>query len=97
MSIESEVPFQRQAAFGQDGELEVESRILETTLAEHGVDIDLNRPSSRIDRPASDEFVDDRLEMAHLDVSEQGALFASDDDAQVTLEGDSASVRCLFE
>lgn len=96
MSIETGVPLQRQVAFGQDGQLEVESGAVETTLAEHGVDLNLHQPSSRIDQPASHEFVDDRLELVRSEVSEQGALFASDDDAQVTLEGDSAALRYLF-
>ena len=48
--------------------------------------------------PEASEFgVDDRPEVEHSDKGDQASLFADTAENQLTLAGDDAADRCLFE
>ena len=98
MSDRPEIEIQRQTAFGDDGQLEVTEKSVETSLEDFGADVDHRDRDSRLDRPEASEFgVDDRPEVERSSESDQSSLFATTDEDQQTLTGDKAVVRCLFE
>lgn len=91
----------------ENGFLELDDTPFETTLFDHGVDIEIRAPTPRIETGGSDEFVDDRPVSAvrerlggdsqdSEDLSQQGMLFASTDADQRTLDGEQASDRFMF-
>jgi len=88
-----------QAAFSDDGELEVQESSVETSLKDFGADVDHRDRESRRDQPEASEFgVDDRPEMQDaVEDDEQAALFPETDEDQQTLTGECAATRCLFE
>ena len=51
MSHRPEIEIQRQTAFGEDGQLEVTERSVETSLKDFGADVDHRDRDSRHDRP----------------------------------------------
>ena len=86
----------RQAVFGTEG-LEVETGAVETTLPDHGIEVDHQR-STRLDVPTSESFVDDRPQTSasSVDAGEQEPLFASSTPGQRTLDDRDASMVPLF-
>ncbi|MFC7140016.1 hypothetical protein ACFQMA_09235 [Halosimplex aquaticum] len=95
-------------SIGENGFLELDDTPSETTLFDHGVDIDTRTPTPRIETGGSDEFVDDRPVSAVRErlggdsqdseyPSQQGMLFASTDADQRTLDGEQASARFMFD
>ncbi len=84
--------------------LEIDDTPFETTLSDHGLDIDTQVRTSRIDSGGSQEFVDDRPLSAirasnggNSTEERQEALFVNTEADQRTLGGGQASARCLFE
>lgn len=79
----------------------------ETTLFHHGIEIDTQRRTSRIDTGGSEEFIDDRPLTAIRprnsgDSTEdrpghQGTLFTDTVVDQRTLDGERANARFIFE
>ena len=98
MSDRPEIEIQRQTAFGDDGQLEVAEKSVETSLEDFGADVDHRDRDSRLDRPEASEFgVDDRPEIVQSSTGEQSTLFADTDADQQTLTGSEAAMQCLFE
>lgn len=88
---------QRQMVFADDGEMEPEEGAVGTSLVDFGADIDHRERTARTDEPSASEFgVDDRPEVTKANDGEQGALFASADENQRTLDGEQAAGRSLF-
>lgn len=95
-----EISVHYQAAFGDDGEIDVVQQSVETSLDDYGADVDHREVDSRLDRPAASEFgVDDRAEVrrAETETSDQVSLFVDTADDQQTLTGEQASSQCLFD
>lgn len=87
----------QQMVFVEDSRMEPEEGPVGTSLEDFGADIDHRERSTRIDEPSANEFgVDDRPEVRRSEGGEQGALFASVDDDQRTLDGGQAAGRSLF-
>ncbi|GAA0312766.1 hypothetical protein [Halarchaeum salinum] len=88
-----------QAAFSDNGGLEVQESSVETSLEDFGADVDHRDRESRRDRPKASEFgVDDRPEVQDSNEDdEQAVLFPDTDDDQQTLTGERAATRCLFD
>lgn len=87
----------RQTQFDTDG-LSAETPRSEATLVAYGLRVDSSIPRSRLAVPASDAFVDDRPpRRIESRADQQCLLFPTNDPNQQTLEGDSASIRFLFE
>ena len=98
MSKRPVISVHRQTAFGDDGQLEITERSVETSLEDFGAEIDHRNCDSRLDRPAASQFgVDDRPEVIQSSESDQSSLFADTDEDQRTLEGNDAAARCLYE
>nr|WP_224829003.1 hypothetical protein [Saliphagus infecundisoli] len=100
MANRPEITIQHQAAFTDDGDLELTEESVETSLEDFGADVSHRDQESRLDRPTASEFgVDDRVEVRELagDDSDQSSLFADTADDQQTLTGEDASARFLFE
>lgn len=88
----------------ETGLLDIDDTPFETTLSDHGLDIDTQPRTSRIDTGGSQEFVDDRplsaLRSSNVrDRSEgiQEKLFTDTDADQRTLAGRQANAKCLFK
>nr|WP_232833817.1 hypothetical protein [Saliphagus sp. LR7] len=100
MANRPEITIQHQAAFTDDGDLELTEESVETSLEDFGADVSHRDQESRLDRPTASEFgVDDRIEVRESagDDSDQSSLFADTADDQQTLTGEDASARFLFE
>ncbi|GGL45363.1 hypothetical protein GCM10009037_31000 [Halarchaeum grantii] len=99
MSDTPDLDVHHQAAFDDDGELEVQESSVETSLEDFGADVDHREREPRRDQPEASEFgVDDCPEVQDaVEDDEQAALFPDTDDDQQTLTGESAATRCLFE
>ena len=98
MSDRPEIEIQRQTTFGDDGQLEVTEKSVETSLEDFGADVDHRDRDSRLDRPEASEFgVDDRPGVVQSSTGEQSTLFADTDADQQTLTGSEAAMQCLFE
>jgi hypothetical protein len=92
----------------EHGLLALDDEPFETTLFDHGVDVDTRQPTSRLETGGSKEFIDDRPASAirsghdQTDSFEagsgiQGTLSADTALDQRTLNGDQASARFMFE
>ncbi|MFC4987077.1 hypothetical protein [Saliphagus infecundisoli] len=100
MSDRPEITIQHQAAFTDDGELELTGESVATSLEDFGADVSHRDQESRLDRPAASEFgVDDRVEVrqSEADDTDQTSLFADTADDQQTLTGEDASAQFLFD
>ncbi|GGN25073.1 hypothetical protein [Halarchaeum nitratireducens] len=99
MSDTPNIDVHHQAAFSNDGGLEVTESSVETSLEDFGADVDHRDRETRRDQPATSEFgVDDRPEVQDaVDDDEQVALFPETDEDQQTLPGERAATHCLFE
>ncbi|ELY62594.1 hypothetical protein [Natronococcus jeotgali] len=100
MTDRPEITTQHQAAFTDDGELELTEESVETSLEDFGADVSHRDVEPRLDRPAATEFgVDDRVEVRQLEGSDtdQASLFADTAADQQTLTGEDASAQFLFE
>lgn len=99
MSDTPNIDVHHQAAFSNDGELEVTESSVETSLEDFGADVDHRDRETRRDQPAASEFgVDDRPEVQDaVEDDEQAALFPETDEDQQTLTGERAATRCLFD
>lgn len=91
-------------AVDEKGLLKLDDTPFETTLFDHGVNVDTRSQTSRIETAGSDDFIDDRPLTKtgnSLDAGNgpgmQGTLFADTAVDQRTLEGDQASARFMFE
>jgi hypothetical protein len=92
------IVIQRQATFGQTGELEVSDDPVETSLVDFGAEVDHRERTPRLDRPEADTFGrDDRPTMRRQREAEQFPLFADVAPDQQTLGGEAAAFRSLFE
>jgi hypothetical protein len=103
MSEESEesgskrIEIQRQATFGQTGELEVSEEPVETSLVDFGAEVDHRERTPRVDQPEAETFGrDDRPEGRRRREAEQFPLFADVETDQQTLDGETAAFRSLF-
>ena len=97
MSKHPDIEIHQQAAFGDDGQLELTESSVETSLKDFSADIDHRKRDSRIDQPEAAEFgVDDRPEVTRSSDSDQSNLFAETADDQRTLTGDDAAMQCFF-
>ncbi|WP_220619679.1 hypothetical protein [Haloarcula rubra] len=84
--------------------LEIDDTPFETTLSDHGLDIDTQARTPRIDSGGGQEFIDDRP-LSAIRASNGGdgtegrqeALFVNTEVDQRTLGGGQANARCLFE
>jgi len=88
----------------ETGLLEIDDTPFETTLSDHGLDIDTQARTPRIDSGGSQDFVDDRPLSAiraskggHSTEGRQEVHFVNTEVDQRTLGGGQASARCLFE
>lgn len=100
MAKQPDLSIHYQAAFGDNGDLEVSDESVETSLDDYGADIDHRAVDSRIDRPAASEFgVDDRAEIRRSDTepSDQASLFVNTADDQQTLSGEQANTQWCFD
>ncbi|WP_114578469.1 hypothetical protein [Saliphagus sp. LR7] len=100
MANRPEITIQHQAAFTDDGELELTDESVETSLEDFGADISHRDQETRLDRPAASQFgVDDRVEVrqSEADDTDQASLFADTADDQQTLTGEDASAQFLFD
>ena len=92
------IVIQRQATFGQTGELEVSDEPVETSLVDFGAEVDHRERSTRLDRPEANSFGrDDRPTVQRQREAEQFPLFADVEADQQTLSGEAAAFRSLFE
>jgi len=88
----------------ETGLLEIDDTPFKTTLSDHGIDIDTQARTPRIDSGGSQEFVDDRP-LSAIRASNEGngtegrqeALFVNTEADQRTLGGGQANTKCLFE
>lgn len=91
----------------EQGLLALDDEPFETTLFDHGIDVDTRQQTSRIETGGSDEFIDDRPlsairpERSDPDSLEtapglQGTLFTDTACDQRTLNDDQASARFMF-
>jgi hypothetical protein len=88
---------QRQATFGQTGELEVSDEPVETSLVDFGAEVDHRERTPRVDQPEAETFgQDDRPEKRRRREAEQFPLFADVETDQQTLDGETAAFRSLF-
>lgn len=98
MPDHEELEIHHQAAFGDDGQLEVTETSVETSLTDFGAEVDHRERDSRIDRPEASQFgVDDRPSVQESGSDDQVTLFPETADDQQTLTGEDASSSCLFE
>ncbi len=88
----------------ETGLLEIDDTPFETTLSDHGLNIDTQPRTPRIDSGGSEEFVDDRSLSAirasnggHSTEGRQEALFVNTEADQRTLDGGQANTKFLFE
>jgi hypothetical protein len=89
-----------QTAFGDDGDVELAERSVETSLEDFGATVDHRERATRRARPAASEFgVDDRPEVQSFREreSDQSRLVADADDEQRTLTGRAARQPPLYE
>jgi hypothetical protein len=91
------IEIQRQATFGQTGELEVSDEPVETSLVDFGAEVDHRERTPRVDRPEAETFGrDDRPEVRRRREAEQFPLFADVEADQQTLDVETAAFRSLF-
>jgi hypothetical protein len=91
------IEIQRQATFGQTGELEVSEEPVETSLVDFGAEVDHRERTPRVDQPEAETFgQDDRPEKRRRREAEQFPLFADVEADQQTLDGETAAFRSLF-
>jgi hypothetical protein len=92
------IVIQRQAKFGQTGELEVSDEPVETSLVDFGAEVDHRERTARLDRPEAETFGrDDRPAVRRQRQAEQFPLFADVEADQQTLSGEAAAFRSLFD